>query len=517
MKTKLVKIFIPFLSFSLGFLVLYTFLHWLIILKLDFFRPKEMIVNFITPIIISGIIVLFVFRKKIKLLELSDKTRDFYSVFCGIFLIIPVVIGQFYLVNKQGKLTEIDKPTSIDIKNQTLFYSIKNAKTLNNSGGMWVTRTSSGKHNFNINCFFACPLIDTISNNYSYSNNIKTWIGVKFSEEFSNRIFDNKENQNEIINEFINSCVPKFEKYIFQTKYLRNLKFSDDRDNYYTAIKKTSIQVNKNQLIILVEEKGSYDARTGNSFKWLIGTLLSTNIIWFLFVLVPPLSKTEVRKYGTKKLKKKRKSDYREILFFFTPSKSYWATPIILDLNILVFLLMMFSGLGILSPQGIELIKWGANFKPLTTDGEWWRLLTSIFLHAGFLHLANNMIALFFIGPFLETSIGSKKFMIIYLMTGLIASITSLLYHDAMVSVGASGAIFGMYGLLVALMILRYIDKNLTAILRVSVAIFIGLNLIMGLGGGIDMAAHLGGLISGFVIGIIYFPLKKHLDKINKT
>ena len=70
-----------------------------------------------------------------------------------------------------------------------------------------------------------------------------------------------------------------------------------------------------------------------------------------------------------------------------------------------------------------------------------------------------------------------------------------------------------MYGLTASLMLLKFLDKNLTAMLWVSVAIFIGLNLIMGLSGGIDMAAHLGGLISGFIIGITYFPLKKYLNE----
>ena len=100
--------------------------------------------------------------------------------------------------------------------------------------------------------------------------------------------------------------------------------------------------------------------------------------------------------------------------------------------------------------------------------------------------------------------------MIIYLITGLISSITSIYFNSSMISIGASGAIFGMYGLLAALMILKYVDKNLTAMLGVSVAIFIVLNLVMGLGGQTDMAAHLGGLISGFIIGITYFPLIKY-------
>jgi len=515
MKTKFLKIYLPFVIISFGFVGLYTILHWLIIIKLDLIQPKEMIVNFGIPIVLSGLFVLFYFRRRIKLLKISEKSLDFYTFMSWIFFTIPVIIGQFYLENQQGKLSKIEKPSQIDFKNQTLFYSIDYALTLNKSGGLWVTRTNADKYGNQvwITCFFVCPLVDTVPSSYYDSRKFKTWIGVTFAEKFSNRAFDDKEEQKIKIDKFINSCIPKYENYEYQTDYLRNLKYSDKRDDFYLAIERTKIHADKKELIILKEEKGTYETRTGSSHNWLIGTLFAANLIWFLFIFFPQLNTTELRKLGTTKEKVKRRRELKEILFLFTPSKNYWATPIILDLNILISVIMIFSGVGIIEPRGNELIEWGANFKPITTDGQWWRLLSSVFVHAGLIHLAYNMFALFFIGPFLESSIGSKKFMIIYLLTGIIASFTSLAFHDSTISVGASGAIFGMYGLTASLMLLKLLDKNLTAMLWVSIAIFIGLNLIMGLSGGIDMAAHLGGLISGFIIGITYIPLKKYLNE----
>jgi len=97
MKTKLLKIFLPFVLISFGFVGLYTFFHWLIIIKLDLIQPKEMIVNFGIPIVISGFIVLFYFRRRIKLLKISEKSLDIYTFISWIFFTIPVIIGQFYL------------------------------------------------------------------------------------------------------------------------------------------------------------------------------------------------------------------------------------------------------------------------------------------------------------------------------------------------------------------------------------------------------------------------------------
>jgi len=93
-----------------------------------------------------------------------------------------------------------------------------------------------------------------------------------------------------------------------------------------------------------------------------------------------------------------------------------------------------------------DLLDIGANYRPLVLEGQWWRLLTNIFLHGGIPHLAYNMIALLIIGGFLERLIGSVKLGIVYLITGVFASLCSIWWHDATVSVGASGAILGLAG-----------------------------------------------------------------------
>jgi len=178
-------------------------------------------------------------------------------------------------------------------------------------------------------------------------------------------------------------------------------------------------------------------------------------------------------------------------------------------LNILIFILMVFAGLGFLSFSTDDLINWGANYKPLTTDNEWWRLFTCTFLHGGIMHLFANMYGLLFVGIFLEPRIGRIKFAVIYILTGILASASSLWWHDSTVSVGASGAIFGLYGLFLALMLTKVYPKEFSKALLLGILIFVGFNLIMGLTGGIDNAAHIGGLLSGFIIGVILSPQLK--------
>lgn len=202
-----------------------------------------------------------------------------------------------------------------------------------------------------------------------------------------------------------------------------------------------------------------------------------------------------------------------EFFSIFRPKKGFFVTPLLLDINILLFILMAISGVNIMLPDSESLLKWGANFRPLTLDGEWWRLLTNCFLHIGVLHLLMNMYALLYIGVLLEPLLGRTRFISAYLLTGITASIASLWWHDLIISAGASGAIFGMYGVFLAMLTTNLIEKTTRKALLTSIAIFVGYNLIYGLKGGIDNAAHIGGLIGGIIIGYAFIPsLKKPED-----
>jgi len=139
-------------------------------------------------------------------------------------------------------------------------------------------------------------------------------------------------------------------------------------------------------------------------------------------------------------------------------------------------------------------------------EGEWWRLFANFFLHFGIIHLAFNMYALLYIGMLLEPRLGAQRLAAAYILTGLVASMTSLYWHPLTISAGASGAIFGLYGVFLALLSTSLIEQSARKALLTSIGIFVVYNLINGTKGGIDNAAHLGGLISGLLIGFAYYP-----------
>lgn len=191
----------------------------------------------------------------------------------------------------------------------------------------------------------------------------------------------------------------------------------------------------------------------------------------------------------------------------FTPRRGYWLTPAIIYLNAALFLLTVLYTQSLMWFDARDLVMLGANFGPLTLDGQWWRLLSSVFLHGGLLHLVFNMIVLANIGIFLEPLLGRPAFAFIYLLTGLLASFTSLMFNFGVVSVGASGAIFGMYGFFLALLTTKLFQPDFRNAFLKNTLGFVAINIAIGFFGPIDNAAHIGGLVSGFVLGYLWLPL----------
>jgi membrane associated rhomboid family serine protease len=196
--------------------------------------------------------------------------------------------------------------------------------------------------------------------------------------------------------------------------------------------------------------------------------------------------------------------DFQQRLERVTP-KTYVTTALI-AVNVVVFAAMGADGAGFLAPNLEAHLRWGANLGPLTAAGEWWRLATSTFLHFGVLHLALNMWVLYENGRVVERLYGNLHFLVLYLFAGIAGSLNSLLWHPMVTSAGASGAIFGVLGGLLAFA-LRMRDSVPFAVTKTQVnstLLFIAYSLINGFAtAGIDNAAHLGGLAGGFLIGLL--------------
>jgi len=142
----------------------------------------------------------------------------------------------------------------------------------------------------------------------------------------------------------------------------------------------------------------------------------------------------------------------------------------------------------------------GVDDRKDVLNGQVWRLLTNTFMHFSLIHLVGNMIVLVYIGSLIEWKLGKWNYLLMYIFTGITASMVSIIWDTADISAGASGAIFGLFGILLALLSTDFYEKSARRALLISTAIFVGFN-IVPIGEGIDHAAHFGGLVSGYLFG----------------
>ena len=190
-------------------------------------------------------------------------------------------------------------------------------------------------------------------------------------------------------------------------------------------------------------------------------------------------------------------------------------TQVIFGANIAVFLATALASGSAINISGEVNFHYGANFGPYTLSGEWWRLLTYMFLHGGAMHIFFNMWCLWDLGRLCESLYGRWTFAGIYLITGVSGGLASIAWNPRVLSVGASGAIFGLAGALIASFYLGEFSLPRVAIsgtLR-SLVIFAVFNLGFGqLFGGIDNACHIGGLVSGLALGALIARLAPQHD-----
>lgn len=197
-------------------------------------------------------------------------------------------------------------------------------------------------------------------------------------------------------------------------------------------------------------------------------------------------------------------------------AKSYLSmTTALIAINLVVFLMMAASSHHVLKFDGGLVLRWGGNYGPFTMGGQLWRLLSAMFVHIGLTHLLINIWCLYELGSLMEEIYGGPSTLLLYLLTGIAGGIASLARHPMVVSAGASGAIFGLTGILIMTLFWVKLSepRRQLMIALASLLAFAAYNLIYGfLKGGVDNGAHLGGLVSGLLIGIAVGPGTRHRE-----
>lgn len=362
------------------------------------------------------------------------------------------------------------------------------------------------------------------------------WIGVKYSKEISNRLDADvkRKKSDDFLKE---SWTDYFQRPDKGFTYFDEVPYNNDYSEFVKAAQKTKRLRNETHIPILVPRTDAFENRNGHKLSWIFGSFAICATIFFLVLMAVPFDERKLSEWlaGNRPRKADRLSreingpssetdgsspevdgpssetnrptpektnEFSDTWKAFAPRQGFLSTPVIIYLNVAVFIVMVIAGLGFLDFTPTDLAAWGGNYGPYTSNSQWWRLVTATFLHGGFAHLTFNMYGLLFVGLLLEPILGRNRFAVCYLVTGILASFASFKIHPASVSVGASGAIFGMYGIFLVFLVTGVCPPGMKKAFLASTVIFIGYNLVAGLAGNADNAAHIGGLATGAIIGL---------------
>lgn len=506
MKDKLIIVFVPFLLSLLGMTIGYSFLHWALFIKFNIFNLQENITEIVIPLVLSGIITYFFIHPRIKALQLRDSS--FHVIVAWLCLTVPTTIAQIYMVKATGRLTILNSIEKIESHEPTKYYQVASYHVDTRTPYYYVTYDISGKHSekFNMYLYAVMPVYKTDTD--TVSNRPHAWLGISYKEDISNWM--SHEKKEEALNTFVrrSKAQIKYGNFSSFVCFERVDKSSKNYEGFQNALSQNVYGTSEETILTGMDTP--YEARNDGKLQHLFIAMLIAFVLWLLMSIIPKSNKKEMKRIKAGKPDRKAQIERQETLNAIIPHESFFITPIIIYINVSVFLLMILSGAGFITFQADDLLNWGANYTPYLIEGQWWRLLTSTFLHGGVMHLVVNMTYLGYMGYELEYRMSRILYLCIYLISGLAASITSALWNDTpTVSVGASGAIFGLCGVFIALLLTQsYPHSNVKSKLT-GVAFFIGINLFAGILPGIDNAAHVGGLLVGFVIGLAISPFIK--------
>jgi rhomboid protease GluP len=494
-----------FLVIAWGTTLITLLFRWLFTIRYELLPIKEDLFNIWIPLLLPWIPMTIWLRPKLRIVKFKKGDASMLlQIIAWMTMVVMMIASNSYIKTASGELTQLKTIDSLTAT-RSRYISIENIQLNKKSGSAHTEFSTSGKYNehLDIDSYFVYPFQASTSD-----NEFRFWYGVKFEKQIGNRI--SPEEKEEKYQAFFKKAASDFESYPFsQPDYFEVLPLSDDREGFIKAI--GELHLNSTVPPVIIEPReGLYSERNGNTLAWTFGSF-GIGLAVFLFALTfPQYDESEHEKQ--RKHVKPESDDIIDMLKFLIPGETHYATSILIDLTILIFIIMVAAGVHIVSPNGAELLAWGANRRAETTGGEWWRLISSMFIHGGIMHLLLNIYGLVIAALFVEVIFGRVKYFILYFVSGICGSLASIYWYENTVSVGASGAIFGLYGALLGLLLTDAFPKEGRRTILLLIGPYVAINLLFGLTGGIDNAAHIGGLLSGAVAGIWLYLTKDKAD-----
>jgi rhomboid protease GluP len=509
---KLHHLVLPVVLLSVAFTIAYSFLDWLLVARTGWIPLDEDVVDLWLPAGLSWILVIVLIQPRLRWLKIpkkSDRLPILYHVAAVAAVAVPALIAQGYVRTTSGDVTHVADADLIATSPVTKFYVADHVcmHLIRPVSKPFVTVSGRRSQTLNLDLYVIAHIC---SNRGAYTHEERVWIGSHYHRGIANSLATLA--KEEAFNAFIRESLDAFnaedpQKY----RYLENLGHNTDRTRFEKTLQ--AYAYNLAAPVILIGHSEPFGERSGNRLIWLLFAVPCLSLVWLGLVMISALDRT-ADSHETKSVPTLDFS-WRNIVL---PRQAYYGLPILVDINVIVFVVMAMSGLGVVSFDRDDLLAWGANYRPLIHGWGVFRPVTSQFVHSGLMHLAGNLYGLLLAGLFLTPVVTNAQLIACYLLCGLGGSVASVLVHPTTVSIGASGAIFGLFGILLTLLLLNdaRFSRARKAIL-INAGIFVSLNLLIGAATpGIDNAAHVGGLVVGALLGVGLFLVHRFRSPVRK-
>ena len=319
-KLKARLLILPFFYIYVLFTTIYTFLNWLLIIKLEMLQLDEILVNFIIPIAIIAVLLLIWLSTRIAILNPERKGKDkeigFFAL-ALVFIAVPCIITQYYIPIKTGKLCKLTKISEIGNLTKSKYYSVSKYYIDKKDNVDFGLITTSGKNNKDLNFFvhIASPIVDdsTLTNCIASQSNgdsslmikatFNTWIDKEFSLQTTSYI--SKAEKDTIYDTLRENSLETYMKSKPESfLYMERLQKGEDYEIFKETINKQEVNYDKTKpLILLKTKKGTYEERAGSMLFWIIATFIIGSIIWPLVIYNTPFNEAKLNKhlYGSQK------------------------------------------------------------------------------------------------------------------------------------------------------------------------------------------------------------------------
>jgi len=518
--TKLRLVYLPFLCYGIALIAVYTFLNRLFLVRQDIIHLDESIRIKWLPLALCWLPFFIWYMPRAELLAFKTNARipvriqiTGLVIIASLSMAAPLLLTQQYFTATTERLAVLDGIKDIARHKTAESFTIKNYYIDKEYLRTYLKKETGGMsgQRLDLSLFIACPVYDhwqpvdstrAAANAGNFSLYPFAWIGATYNRRIGGRL--NASRQQDEIQAFSKASLRDFaQQPATGFSYFDNLPDGKHYAGFKEAVKGADRFAAGMRLLLLQPRRTAFKDTSSMQALRIATSLAIGAAIYLLIISFIPLDNKKVSDWLMAKERRKKQghADWRRL---FVPGKAYMATPILLYLNLAVFAAMVATRLGFFEFSGKDLAQWGGNYGPYIAHAQWWRLLTSMFLNEGATHLVFNMYALIFTGIVLESIMGSWRFTACFLVTGIIGGfIIYKMYPTDVVIVSCSGAIFGMYGLLIALLLTGVLPAAFKQGFLTSAFLFICFNLWRGYSGDIDNVAHVGGLIAGLALGFI--------------